>query len=170
MVFTEENGAYCIDCNAAVWATDEIHDRFKVTGSSLNDVDFVIETPNRLLLIEYKNALIDGATHPETFEPGCDKKINNVVKKYYDSLHYLFLKGKNKPKEYIYILEYPCGDSASRRFIRNKLKPKLPFKLQDDIAGKDRLIEKIEVLSIEDWNVHEEYGKYPIKPISTMRE
>lgn len=80
MVFTEENEVYCIDCNAAVWAVDEIHDKFKTTGSSLNDVDFVIETSCRLLMVEYKNASIVGAAYLECFEPSGDNKINNVVK------------------------------------------------------------------------------------------
>lgn len=161
----EENGFYCIECGNAIWATDEIHDKFKVTGSSLSDVDFIIETKERLLLVEYKNASVDGAVHPEAFEPESDKKINSVVKKFYDTLHYLNLMGKNKPKEYIYILEYPHGDATSRRFIRNKLVPKLPFELQKGMSDRVRLIEKVEVMSIAEWNESMEYGKYPIKPI-----
>lgn len=162
-ILTEENGVYGIDCSKALWATDEIHEAYKATGSALNDVDFVLETETSLLMIEYKNAAIEGASKPEAFEPNSDKKINNVVKKFYDSLHYLTLKGKVKSKEYIYILEYPLGDSVSRRFVRNKLQAKLPFGLQSNMGNGIRLLEKIEVLSIEEWNNHTEYGKYPIK-------
>ncbi len=162
----EENGVYCMDCSNAIWATDEVHDKYKAAGGSLSDVDFIIETKERLLLVEYKNDSIAGAACPEAFVPESNKKINSVVKKFYDTLHYLNLLGKNKPKEYIYILEYPHGDATSRRFIRNKLVPKLPFKLQEDMPHEVRLIEKIEVMSIAEWNESAEYGGYPIKAIS----
>lgn len=37
-----------------------------------------------------------GRAKPEAFQPGADKKINNVVKKFYDSLHYMHLMGKDE--------------------------------------------------------------------------
>lgn len=66
----------------------------------MSDVDYLVETEKEILLIEYKNADIEEAAHPERFNIKSDKKINNLVKKYYDSLHYLTLtkKGKNKRK------------------------------------------------------------------------
>lgn len=94
--FTEENGKYCINCDAAIWATDEIHDQYITVQSSLSDVDFVIETEEKLLMVVYKNALVAGAEHPETFQPNSDKKIYSIVKKFYDSLHYLTLMEKIK--------------------------------------------------------------------------
>lgn len=164
-ILTEENGVYCIDSGKALWETDNIHECYSKTGTTLNDVDFVLEMDAKLLLVEYKNATIPGASHPEAFQPLVDKKIDNVVKKYYDSLHYLALIGKNKPKDYIYILEYPGGDSVTRKAVRNIIKKKLPFKLQSELSDKVKLIDKIEVLSIKEWNEHEEYGNFPIKPV-----
>lgn len=67
-------------------------------------------------------------------------------------------------KEYVYILEYPHGDSVSRKMIRNRLKAKLPFALQENI-GKQKLIEKVEVLSIAEWNADPQYGEFPIQPV-----
>lgn len=61
-----------------------------------------------------------------------------------------------------YILEYPNGDSVSRKMIRNRLKTKLPFALQENVGEERKLIHKVEVLSIEKWNASEEYGKFPI--------
>lgn len=161
-IFTEENNIYCVDCTKALWATDEIHDKYSVVSGSLNDVDFLIETEEKIVMLEYKNATIPNAVNSDTFNPSGDKKINNVVKKFYDSLHYLTLIKKEKPKEFIYVLEYPAGDSVSRKMIRNRLKNKLPFRLQESVSSNVKLIDKLEVLSIAEWNRHEEYGAFPI--------
>lgn len=166
LFFTEENEVYGIDCSNAVWATDEVHEKFILTQSSLNDVDFVIETDEKLLLVEYKNACIANAAAPNAFDPQNEKKLLNVVRKYYDTLHYLTLKKLNKPKMFVYILEYPQGDTVSRRAIRNKLKQRLPFGLQSHFDNDVKLIDRVEVLSIDEWNTHSEYGKYPIRLIN----
>lgn len=163
-VFTEENGNYKIDCSKALWATDNLHEQYHVAGCLLSDVDWVFETDDKIILVEYKNADIVGARKPEAFRPGEDKVINKVVKKFYDSLHYLTLQGKTKSREYVYILEYPDGDSVSRKMIRNKMRKKLPFLLQKNIGKERKLIEKMAVLSIDEWNNNEEYGKFPIQP------
>lgn len=96
-----------------------------------------------------------------------DKKISVVIRKFYDFLHYSYLLDKLKLVEYIYILEYPSGDMITRKRVRNKLKLELPFMLQENIGTGRNLIEKIEVLSIEEWNCDANYGKYPIYPISS---
>ncbi|MDE6853301.1 MAG: hypothetical protein K2J67_12610, partial [Lachnospiraceae bacterium] len=62
------------------------------------------------------------------------------------------------------ILEYPNGDSTSRKMIRNKMKTKLPFLLQGNIGESEKLIDKVAVLSIDEWNENELYGKFPILP------
>lgn len=162
-IFTEENQVYKIDCTQAMWATDSVHEAFTRTNSLLNDVDFIIETEERLLLIEYKNACIPNVSNPEAFKPQEDKRIKNVAKKYYDTLHYLALLGKDKPKTYIYVLEYPNGDTVARKGIRNRIKAYLPFRLQSGTEIK--LIDGVEVLSIDEWNNDMEYGRYPIKEI-----
>lgn len=162
-VFTEENNCYCFDCTQSLWATDQIHQAYAFTEGSLNDVDFVIETEEKIFMVEYKNASISGAVNPEAFQPGADKKIANVVKKFYDSLHYMYLTKKEKPKVFVYVLEYPNGDSVSRKMIRNRLKKKLPFQLQDSVAGEVKLIEKVDVVSIDEWNQNREYGIFPIR-------
>ena len=110
------------------------------------------------------NANVEGAQNPEAFKPKDEKVLNKVTKKFYDSLHYLTLQGKEKPKEYVYILEYPNGDSSSRKMVRNRLKAKLPFELQENIGEGKRLIEKVDVFSIEEWNANEQYGEFPICP------
>ena len=132
------------------------------------DVDFAIENEKNILLVEYKNANISGAANPNAFQPESENKLENVAHKFYDSLHWLYLKGKDKPKKYIYVLEYPRGNSVSRLMIRNKLKKKLPFALQENLAaGGRKMIDEIKVINIAEWNADEELGMYPFQPVSS---
>ena len=167
-IFIEENGVYQIDCSKAIWATDEIHGEYHRACVQLKDCDFLVEDNESLYLIEYKNANIKNAENPAAFKPEEDKMLNKVIQKFYDSLHYIYLIEKKKPIEYIYVLEYPKGDIVTRKRLRNKMKQKLPFDLQDNIGTGNKLIEKVEVLSIEEWNTHEKYGIFPITQVATV--
>lgn len=73
-----------------------MHNIYGQAKAGLSDVDYLVETEKEILLIEYKNADIEEAVHPERFNIKSDKKINNLVKKYYDSLHYLTLTKKER--------------------------------------------------------------------------
>ena len=106
-VYKEENGVYQIDCSAAVWSTDQIYNLYHTAGVFLKDADFVIETPEYILLVEYKNADIPGAVNPQAFKPFEEKRTIGVARKFYESLHYLAMEKKDKPVKYIYIVEYP---------------------------------------------------------------
>lgn len=165
-IFAEENGVYQIDCSNAVWATDQIHEVYHNAGVQLKDSDFLLEDTETLYLVEYKNANVSNAEKPDAFKPEEDKMINKVVQKFYDSLHYLYLMNKTKPLVYIYVLEYPKGDVITRKRLRNRMKQKLPFELQNNIGQGKRLIEKVDVLSIDEWNAHEKYGAFPITQIT----
>ncbi|MDE7414991.1 MAG: hypothetical protein K2N44_01520 [Lachnospiraceae bacterium] len=165
-IFIEENGVYSIDCSNAVWATDKMHEDYHNAGIHINDVDFLIENTTNILMVEYKNACIANAENPAAFQPMTDKKILIATRKFYDSLHYLRLLNKNKPVQYIYILEYPNGDATTRKRLRNRLKTELPFALQENIGNGKKLIEQVEVLSIDEWNADSIYGNYPMRRIS----
>ena len=72
---------------------------------------------------------------------------------------------KSKPVQYIYILEYPNGDVTTRKRLRNRLKMELPFSLQESIGNGKKLIDRVEVLSIDEWNTDNCYGNFPIKRV-----
>lgn len=166
-IYTEENGNYFIDCTKAAWSTNGINEACHRAGLDLSDVDFVIESNSGLiLLVEYKNAAVAAASHPERFRPSSDEAIRKVSRKYYDSLHYLLLKGKLRSNRLVYIVESPYVDSVIRKRIRDRLKNKLPFSLQTQISGSTRLIEEVAVVSIDEWNNDPVYGNYPIARIS----
>lgn len=173
VIYTEENGQYTLDCTLAMWSTDQVHTYYQDSShtygnlSLLCDVDFVIENESHILLVEYKNASIPGAANPGAFKPTEEKKLQNVARKFYDSTHWLYLAGKDKPKKYIYILEYPAGNSTSRLMLRNKLAERLPFALQNSIATAGRkLIDEVKVVSISEWNADSELKIYPLLPVN----
>lgn len=161
-IFKEENNIYQIDLSLTEWSTDEIHDVFHRSKVELSDVDFVGETASDIILIEYKNASIPGAANPGVFAPQGEKLTSKIARKYYDSCLYLEAIGKTKPRTYIYILEYPLGDSVTRGLIRNKIAVKLPFALQAQPQVKKSLIKEFKVLSISEWNAHPTYSKFPL--------
>lgn len=158
----EENNQYYIDCNNALWYTDEIHQFYSDNAKHiLRDADFVIEDEEYIYIVEYKNSDFPGASNPDAFKPEEEKRTNEIAEKFYDSLHYLSLKGKSKPKRYVYICEYPNGDMVTRARLRNLIKLKLPFELQNVMNTGIKLIDEFEVLSIDEWNEHDIYKKYP---------
>ena len=171
-VLVEEHHHYEMDCTNAVWASDEMHSIYHRCGlpGVLCDADFVVETNDFILLVEYKNASIPEAvghaTEDKEYNPFEDKKFDKIVRKFCDSLHYLRLVKKEKPVQYIFVLEYPKGDSVSRKLLRNRLKKRLPFKLQEQFEKGIELINAVEVVNINEWNSHNLYGQFPIRPVN----
>ena len=159
MILTEENKYYEINCENAVWASDEHHTLYQKNANVLKDVDWLIETTDSILIVEYKNGKV--YRHEESFNPLKDKYVDGVAKKFYDSLHYLTLLGKHKKNKYIYIVEYDNDDGVSRRLLRNRIKKKLPFKLQETVSDTIKLIESFQVFTIDEWN--ENYPDFPVR-------
>lgn len=163
-IFRDENNSCQIDFSKAVWATDQLHDIFhNAKVSILHDVDFIAETEDKLLLVEYKNANLPDAAHPAAFKPGEDKKLNNVAAKYYDSMYFLqaIERGRNKQKIYVYILECQNGDMVLRNQVKALLAGRLPFLLQQQNILSENMIDQLEVVSVADWNKN--YKKYPLQ-------
>ena len=145
-----------------------MHEDYQKSGIHISDVDFLIEDDRYLYLVEYKNACVPGAANPEAFNPEGNRMIDKVSRKFYDSLHYLHLFDRSKPVDYIYVLEYPKGDYVTRKRLRNRLKKELPFELQKQVGKGRRLIHKVDVVSIREWNENEFYGRYPICPVDLI--
>lgn len=165
-IFSDENHSCEIDFSSASWATDQLNVIFhNAKLSILHDVDFVVETTDELLLIEYKNANLANAANPDAFKPMDDRRIDNVARKYYESSYYLqaIRRGEHKKKRFIYILEHISGNSVMRNIVRNRLKGRLPFLLQQQVGLQENLIDSLEVLSIAEWN--EKYAQFPLKLI-----
>ena len=154
-------------CTNVLNATDELHELYnKNAGSMLSDVDFIIEDENNFIFVEYKNSAVSGASAPNAFQPSQDTSVKKIARKFYDSLHYLRLIAQEggKSLDYVYILEYPNGDSITRKLIRDKIAKYLPFAIQNAIQKKHSstktIIRELMVLSIAEWN--KLYPKYPL--------
>jgi hypothetical protein len=162
-VYVEENNKYKIDCTNAIWSTDQIHFDYVATHSLLSDVDFVIETEDIIYLVEYKNSNLPYAANPDAFQPNTQKKVEKIARKYYDSLHYLKMHDSHKPVKYIYVVDYPNAGQTDRMLLRDKITDLLPFQLQ--IGSPIKLISGFDVLSIDEWNAHSEYSRFPLIPV-----
>ena len=161
-IFFDEHHLYKIDFSSAPWATDQLHDIFHKAGLTIwHDVDWVVETNDELLLVEYKNP-----NHPNArneYEPLKNEKLDNVARKYYESCYFLHAarQVENKKKKFIYILEGKNDDEPTRKMVRNQLWNRLPFRLQKKFEEElkilsdnhfvlsNKWIEDLEVLSIE---------------------
>ena len=90
-IYQDENRKFQFDFSAALWATDRLHDIYAQNKVGiLSDVDFIAETEDSILLIEYKNADIAGAVHPEVFNP-FDQKRENRTKKVTSIYHQMLI-------------------------------------------------------------------------------
>lgn len=169
-VFVEENGVYQIDCTKALWATDAVYEIYHNNKVSLlKDIDFIVEEDRNIILMEYKNGNNPKAiAHGNYYNPNNADSIKKIAEKYFDTLHYLNLMGKDKPRHYVWVLEYPNGSSVTRKMLRNKIMKLLPFQLQTSLSDKVKLIESFDVLSIAEWN--ENYTQYPINKVETTEE
>lgn len=164
-IFTDEKQTCQIDFANAVWATDQLNNIFHdVKDSILSDVDFIVEGANSIFFIEVKNPNFRGVDNPKAFKPLDSDLIRVLAKKYFDSFHYVRGLGKtsNKQKIYICIIETKNSDSVTRKSLRNRLRDRLPFKLQKIFSEK--MIDDVKVLSFDEWN-----DNFPQFPLSRLK-
>lgn len=150
-VLLDENKQYWFDFSKveAVWEIHEICNKI-----TLSDVDFIAKTDKEILFIEYKNANIRDASKPTALYESLksDKKMNQLVKKYYDSLlvFWAFYNKSELPIRYIFLVEGPLIDAEVRRRIKFNLMNRLPFKLENKEDTK-KFISSLEVYDLEEF-------------------
>lgn len=158
-IFMDENQTCRFDFTKARWATDRLNMVYhEAKLDLLSDVDFLVETENEFLFVEYKNASHPSVLHSDRFDFKKDSLIHKLVRKFYDSCHFCYAMelGIDKKKTYVIILEFPYADAASRKYVRNRVTALLPFLLQKQNPQMHKLIHGVDVLSVEEWN-----QKYP---------
>jgi len=161
-IFTDENETWQFDFSSAIWATNRLHEIFQcVKDGVLCDVDFVVEDEYNLYFIECKNSNFAGVTRPNEHDPLAPEILRTVARKYFNSLQYIKAIGKNgnKRKIYIYVLEAKNEDRYLRKFVKNRLQSRLPFKLQQQTTIKEQMITELQVINLSEWN--EKYKKFP---------
>ena len=166
-IYVDENNHFQFDFSKAVWASNELNNKYKKINSLLSDVDFIVETDHEIIFLEYKNSDVPNAANPAAFEEKLctDEHYMSIAKKYYGSLFYALICEKRKTFRYVYILECARAGSTERLRIRAKVKAKLPFELQNDPEIKIALIDDFDILSIDEWNRNPLYGQFPISAV-----
>lgn len=152
-ILLEENKKYKFDFTNTNYVL-ELHQL--ANSLMVNDVDFITEVNGEILFIEYKNADIEDAVNPEAmFEKiNTDKFINNISKKYYDSLLLFWGNGYDELEskiKYILIIQHPKIDLRVRKQLRNKLMGKLPMIRKNKQIMKG-FISAFEVYNLNEWS------------------
>jgi len=149
-IYYDEHKTHKIDLSKTIWSTGQLHSLYEQTiNNVLSDVDWIGETTDNILLIEFKSQKINEAETSCTCM-GCDcfsckQEINNCIKcgktvikkpikkdryadfheksckKFYGSSYYLFLLKKYKPiKYYCVIGSPPTGSSPIDKIMRGR--------------------------------------------------
>ena len=163
-IYTDENGNYQIDLSRAICSTDSLHTKYQSIGNILSDVDWIAETADTVILIEFKNY----ATR-ERFPQGDDlgKLYQKIQKKYYGSVFYLLACGNNKLIDFVWVVESPHLDTVLRKRYFERIQKNLPFRFQRKPEIVVNLINTFGVLSVAEWNTNTDSKlKHIINPIA----
>ncbi|MCL2422081.1 MAG: hypothetical protein FWD03_09510 [Defluviitaleaceae bacterium] len=153
-IYTEENSRYQIDLRKALSSTEGLHDKYKAISNTLNDVDWIAETDDGIILIEFTNY----TEKPQPNNAGA--KHEQIAKKYYGGMFYLMACDKTKPIDFVWIAESPFLDSAVRKRYYSSIISRLPFELQKNQEIKRELLRKFQVMSVSEWN--KQYPQFPL--------
>ena len=156
-VYFDENRKYKIDLSSAIWSTSRLHDLYKVIGNELSDVDWIAETEDEVLLIEYKNPSFVGKNSKNEF-------YMKVQKKYYGSAFFMLARKNEKSLNFFYIIEPGIMDSVQRGRATASIKRRLPFLLQEDADILVPLINEFRLVNVAEWN--ESYPEFPMIPVT----
>lgn len=165
-IFQDENGFCQFDFSAALRASNQLNPIFQQnTSSLLSDIDFLVETEDEIIFVEYKNANVPGCSKPEAMTPSNQKLQNKLAFKYYDSWLYIHATNCRKPITYVCVVEFYQDDSRMRLKLREAVTRLLPFRLQKLENVKHMMIQDFHVLSVDEWNCHDHFKRYPITRI-----
>ena len=160
-IYTDENQNFQINLSKASYSTGNLHDIFKDIYNILSDVDWIAETEDKILLIEFKN-------YEKRIDlPKGDKAESmrlQIARKFYGGIFYLLACGKRKPVEFIWIAESPYLDTRMRGHYKESMNKWLPYKLQKRPEVTSSLIEQFHIFSVSDWN--KKYPQFPLKKIA----
>ena len=156
-IYTEEHNEFQIDLRSAKWSIGNLNEIFRAVGSILNDVDWVAETEDAMLFVEFKNWLkghiIDDM----------EKFYQNIARKFYGTAYYLMALGKTKPVSYALVIASPPSDNIINKRAQASIMKRLPYKLQENPDVTMIMISQFKIYGIDDWN--NDYPQYPLTKI-----
>lgn len=152
-ILFDENKAYKFDFSNTDYVLN-IHGIAAQT-TMLSDVDFITETDNKVLFIEYKNANIPNVKNPDAMfkKVGTETFYKKIARKYYDSLLLFWACNSNTkelPITYILLIEHPLIDKKIRKMLREKISKQLPFNISDEKITHS-LIKDFNVYNLDEW-------------------
>jgi len=155
--YTDENQNYQIDLSQTQYSSGSLHEIYKDIGNVLNDVDWIAETEDRMILIEF--------THYEKREhlpkgDSAEAKRLQIAKKFYGGIFFLLACGKRKPVDFIWIAESQFLDKRVRGHYMEAMTKWLPYRLQDRSEVISNLITQFHIFSVDDWN--KAYPQFPL--------
>ena len=118
-IYMDENRTHIIDLRQAVDSTGNLYDVYRDIHNILNDVDWIAETVDEILLIEFTH--YERREHLHTGDRAESKHLQ-IAKKFYGSVFYQLACGKHKPVDFIWIAESPFLDSFARTRYRSSIK------------------------------------------------
>jgi len=161
-IYLDENKTHKIDLREAASSIGNLHDIYKSHNmhNAFNDVDWIAETDDEILLIEFTH--YERREHLHTGDRAEAKHLQ-ITKKFYGSAFYLLACGKHEAMDFIWVVESPFLDSFARKHYRNRIKKLLPFKFQRLPQIKVELIRNFHVYSVSDWN--EKFPAFRLEPV-----
>ncbi len=165
-MFYDENNTCQFDFSKAIYAiipSDQPF--FKEIKFNFCNTDFIVETENEFIFVEYKNSNIKNAKHPDIFDSNIhtDEHYQKIAHKFYDSLLFFLLCKNNintKPIRYVYLLEVQKSDPILRKFLREKISKKLPLISNSYSDDHISVLKDFDIHSVEEWN--EQFKSLPV--------
>jgi hypothetical protein len=152
--YRDENGKYEFEFpQCEVWEYHQLAQKTTI----LSDVDFVINSPEEVIFLEYKNASINGVANPNAFlcKLRTEEFYIRASKKFYSSLflHWACRENENdRPIVYTLLIEHPEIDGKIRKKLREKISKQLPIRFKDEQQIKRNVLNRFEVLNIDEWH------------------
>lgn len=165
-LFEDENHTTVFDFSAAK-EVFEPHTLASYHSEYISDVDFVLESEDELLFMEYKNGNTKVVNNPQAFvdKVKSGSLANVLIKKFYGTLLLVMITDRNpmkKPVRYICVIEAGDGiDDVMMKKLRNKVYAGLPFEYQSMQEIKVPVLDGFDLINLARWN--NVYTQYPIK-------
>jgi hypothetical protein len=161
-IYKDENNKYKFDFSDC--KVFEYHSLSQKT-TILSDVDFVINSKNEIIFLEYKNAAVKGVVNPDEIlrKLKTEEFYRKVAKKFYSSLflHWACRENENDlPINYILLVEHPEIDGRLRKILREKIFKQLPINLKDNESIKRNIMNQFNVYNFVEW--HKNYPQFKI--------
>ncbi|MEG2709859.1 MAG: hypothetical protein RSB18_02585, partial [Clostridia bacterium] len=97
------------------------------------------------------------------YNPSAQNNLRRLVKKCFDSLHFVHCLQRATQYHYVCVLEYALDDAVTRAGLRDELVRKINCVMSSRIGSTHKFVDAIEVVNIEEWNAA--HTEFPIRQV-----